>query len=193
MTNHFTFFESYYEAVKDLDADIKAEYFDVLFMYALHDKVPDSMTTPIVKALFTAIKPNLDKSKARREAGKQGGSKRKQTVSKTKQTVSKTKQTLSDKDKDKDKDKEKNKEKKFNFNLPVKKSFDDLGQEYWDNLEAYILKSGKSHILSYQDFAEGCLAKGYKYKNFSLAYNNWVKNQNTNSQPVKDEKVQLWA
>lgn len=97
MTNHFTFFESYYESVEHLDAEIKAEFFDLLFRYALRDEEPTSDATAIAKALFIMAKPNLDKSKARREAGKQGGSK-------PKQTQSKPKQTPSDKDKDKDKD-----------------------------------------------------------------------------------------
>ncbi len=101
MTTHFTFFESYYEAVKNLDAEIKAEYYQMLFEYALYDKMPIKGCSPIPEALFKSIKPNLDKSKARREAGKQGGSKRE---AKRKQTPSKPKQTPSDKDKDKDKE-----------------------------------------------------------------------------------------
>ncbi len=117
MTTHFTFFESYYDAVKNLDAEIKAEYYQMLFEYALYDKMPIKGCSPIPEALFKSIKPNLDKSKARRKAGKQGGSKReanrKQTPSKPKanqkQTPSKPKQTPSDKEKDKDKDKEKEK------------------------------------------------------------------------------------
>lgn len=100
MTNNFTFFESYYESVEHLDAEIKAEFFDLLFKYALRDEDASNNATPIVKALFIMAKPNLDKSKARREAGKQGGSK-------PKQTASKPKQTLSDKEKEKEKEKDK--------------------------------------------------------------------------------------
>ena len=116
MTTHFTFFESYYESVKELDSEIKAEYYDVLFEYALYDQEPSASASPFVRALFIAIKPNLDKSKARRSAGKTGGSKPK---AKAKQSGSKPKakpkQTPSDTDKDKDKDKEyiKNKQKEY--------------------------------------------------------------------------------
>lgn len=99
MTNHFTFFESYYEAVEHLDAEMKAEFFDALFKYALRDELPES-PSPVVNALFTMAKPNLDKSKARRSAGQAGG---KQKSSKPQ---AKVKQTPSDKEKDKEKDKE---------------------------------------------------------------------------------------
>ena len=99
MTNHFTFFASYYEAVEHLDADTKAEFFDLLFKYALRDEEPTDTTTPIAKALFMMAKPNLDSSKAKREAGKAGG---KQSSSKRKQTTSKPKQTPSDKEKEKE-------------------------------------------------------------------------------------------
>ena len=104
MTANFTFFESYYQSVKDLPIEIKAEFYEVLFNYALYDVEPNNDTNPVVKAIFLMAKPNLDKSKARREAGKQGGSKPKQT----KANLSKPKQTPSDKDKDKDIDKDTN-------------------------------------------------------------------------------------
>jgi len=111
MSSHFTFFESYYTAVKDLDSEIKAEFYEVIFEYALYDQEPKESSNPVVKALFKMAKPNLDNSKAKRNAGKQGGSKAKQTTSKAKQNGSKTKQTVSDKEKEKEK--ESNKAKAF--------------------------------------------------------------------------------
>ena len=102
MTSHFTFFESYYDSVKDLDNDLKAEFFDTLFQYALYDVEPTSSANPVVKALFLMAKPNLDSSKAKREAGKQGGSKPKQT----KANLSKPKQSESEKEKEKEKEKD---------------------------------------------------------------------------------------
>ena len=117
MNEHFTFFESYYSAVKDLDNDLKAQFYDVLFQYALYNQEPSEDINPVVKALFLMAKPNLDNSKAKREAGRKGGSKAKQSGSKTeaneskteadkKQNGSKAKQSGSDKEKDKEKDKE---------------------------------------------------------------------------------------
>jgi len=123
MSGHFTFFASYYDAVEHLDAEIKAEFFDVLFKYALRDEEPESMT-PVVNALFTMAKPNLDISKKRRAAGRKGGSRKqdsskpeakvKQTGSKPeakpKQTKTCLNESVSDKDKDKDKDKDMDKD-----------------------------------------------------------------------------------
>ena len=111
MSSHFTFFESYYTSVKDLDSEIKAEFYEVIFEYALYDQEPKESANPVVKALFKMAQPNLDNSKAKRNAGKQGGSKAKQSGSKPKQSGSKAKQTLSDKEKEKEK--ESNKAKAF--------------------------------------------------------------------------------
>lgn len=108
MTNHFTFFASYYDSIEHLDNDTKAEFLDVLIRYALRDELPEAIS-PVVKALFTMAKPNLDQSKARRKAGAKGGkqtpskpeAKRKQNASKPEAPL---KQTPSDKEKEKDKD-----------------------------------------------------------------------------------------
>lgn len=123
MTQHFTFFESYYMAVKELDNAIKAEYYDVLFEYALYSNEPGEDASPIVKALFIAIKPNLDKSKARRIAGAKGGSKTKDEQSKNeangKQNEANGKQTPTDKEKEKEKEKDKEYLKKIKKENPT--------------------------------------------------------------------------
>lgn len=112
--DRFTFFGSYYDSVEHLDADIKLEFFDALFRYALRDEEPDGMS-PIADALFTMVRPNIDKSKERREAGRSGG---KKTGSKAKLASTSCSSSnkiaftsdVSDKDKDKDKDKKEDKE-----------------------------------------------------------------------------------
>ena len=107
MPTRFTLFESYFDSVEDLDDSTVAEYFRVICRYSLRDEEPEDMS-PMVKALFLLMKPNLDKSKARFHAGTKGG---KQTSSKReakhKQTESKREKAVSDKDKDKDKDNDK--------------------------------------------------------------------------------------
>ena len=112
MTDHFTFFASYYDSVENLDPEIKASFFDMLFKYALRGEEPSNDDNAVALALFKLAKPNLDKSKAKREAGKAGG---KQSGSKhkseDKQSGSKDeaehKQPRSDKEKEKDKEKDK--------------------------------------------------------------------------------------
>ena len=68
MTDHFTFFQSYYDCVEMLDVQTKGEFFDVLFKYALRDESPETSVNPIVLALFTLAKPNIDISKAKQKS-----------------------------------------------------------------------------------------------------------------------------
>ena len=83
--------------------------------------------------------------------------------------------------------KEKNK-KEFSFTLTKKTSLENTSQEYQERLKDFITKSGKP--MSYEDFYNTCVMKGYQYKNYKLAYNKWNNNQNPNiskNQPtVKD-------
>ncbi len=175
MNEHFTFFESYYAAVKDLDNDLKAEFFDVLFQYALYNQEPTEAVNPVVKALFLMAKPNLDNSKAKREAGKRGGSKPKQSGSKVeanestseaeaKQTEADLKQNGSDKDKEKDKECKKGRrtftpptlqeviryqEEKCNLVNP-KYFFDFFEVSDWKDSNGKQVQSWKQKMLSWQ-------------------------------------------
>ena len=61
----------------------------------------------------------------------------------------------------------------FSFTLKTKKPFSSLSDEYKDNLEAKIKASGLP--LDWTSFRNACIANGYKYQNFWLAYQNWAK------------------
>jgi hypothetical protein len=83
----FIFYRSFYESIKDLDKNQKAEVLEAICSYAL-----DEYTEPlsgVSKGFFTLIKPQLDANRKRFE----NGSKPKQSLSKTKaenkQTISK--------------------------------------------------------------------------------------------------------
>ena len=77
---------------------------------------------------------------------------------------------------------------KFSFNLSTKKTFDNLSSGYVSKLESYITDS--KYSLGFEHFKNTCLANGYKYKNFSFAYNNWAKKE---FNKPKEEGVQLWG
>ena len=84
----FTFYESFARALRRIKkkAD-RADAYDVICNYALYGIDPDMDSLPDAVAIaFDLIKPNLDTSKRRAKAGKQGGSKQqasdKQTESK---------------------------------------------------------------------------------------------------------------
>lgn len=134
MSTHFTFFASYYDSVECLDSSTKGEFFDVLFKYALRDEVPMSSINPVVMALFTMAKPNIDKSKAKREAGQAGG---KQNGSKTEAKRKQTKSCLTESVSDKDKEKDKEINKKPPLKKPYGFVYDELFEELWS-----ILKTG---------------------------------------------------
>ncbi len=61
----------------------------------------------------------------------------------------------------------------FTFTLKKITAFDNLTNEYINELNRYIVKS--EYALTFEHFRDTCLANGYKYKNFSLSYLNWAK------------------
>ena len=61
----------------------------------------------------------------------------------------------------------------FSFSLSKLTQYDNLSQEYKDKLKEEINKLNLS--IAYEDFVDSLIAKGYKYKNFLAAYNNWCK------------------
>ena len=61
----------------------------------------------------------------------------------------------------------------FSFTLSKLTQYDNLSQEYKDKLKEEINKLNLS--IAYDDFVDSLIAKGYKYKNFLIAYQNWCK------------------
>lgn len=59
------------------------------------------------------------------------------------------------------------------FSISKETSYDRLSAEYKKALKVFIEQMGLS--LPYQDFVDALQAKGYKYKNFVIAYRNWCK------------------
>ena len=69
--NVFTFFRSYYEAIRELDAEHRLELYDAITAYALDGIEPD--ISGVAKACFLLMKPVLEKSEAKSNAGRKGG------------------------------------------------------------------------------------------------------------------------
>ncbi len=68
----FIFYKSFYEAIRELNDDIKLEVFIAITEYALYAKEPVALK-PFTRGMFTIIKPNLDANINRYENGKKGG------------------------------------------------------------------------------------------------------------------------
>lgn len=81
---------------------------------------------------------------------------------------------------------EDNKEQLFSFTLKKLTSFENLSLEYKTNLNEYI-NSCKG--ISYKDFEESCVMKGYKYKNFKMAYDKWNKSNINNIKANKPKRL----
>lgn len=109
----FTFYESFYKATQRIkDPLSRAQVYDAICDYALYGIVPDMESLSDVAAIaFELVKPNLDASRKKAEAGRVGGS-RKQNESKSKQTEATTKQgqTRSEKENEIENKKEKENE-----------------------------------------------------------------------------------
>lgn len=78
----FVFYASFYDAIRDLSDNIKLEVFIAITEYALYGKQPENLK-PVARGLFTLIKPNLDVSITKFEAGKKGGRKPKKAATAT--------------------------------------------------------------------------------------------------------------
>ncbi len=100
------FFRSYYEAARLLTSkEEQADFLLAICQYSLDGKLSELTGAPA--AVFTAIKPTLDKSRERAKAGKKGGSvthsDKDLTETNDKQTEAKPKQKRSKRETIKDK------------------------------------------------------------------------------------------
>ena len=104
----FTFYRSYYEAVKHLNKSDRAAVLMAICAYALDEELPSLSGTPA--AIFALVKPTLDTSRKKAESGKRGG----ESEANGKQTASKQqanrKQTEREKEDEKENEKENEKE-----------------------------------------------------------------------------------
>lgn len=99
----FTFYRSFWEAVKTLPKKDRLPVLEAIISYALDGVVPQGLTQG-QSAFFLLVKPNLDSARKKAASGKQGGSK---PQANSKQTESKPKQTASKKEGEKEEEKEK--------------------------------------------------------------------------------------
>ena len=160
--------------LEDLTNEQRGELFYAIYCYQIGQEIELSS---IIKIAFSQFKNQFirDEEKfiktveARKQAGSKGGKQKVANASKSKQK--KANVAVSDSDSVN----ESVSDNIFSFTLKTLKQFDSLSKEYVDKLNYYIFSLPLPH-LSFEEFRDGCLAKGYKYKNFKLAYNKWNKN-----------------
>lgn len=73
MADGVVFLPSFHEAIKDLQDADRLQMYDAIVRYGLYGEVLD--LSPIPKAMFALVKPNIDASQNRYRAAKENGSK----------------------------------------------------------------------------------------------------------------------
>lgn len=68
----FTVWPSYFEAIKELDGERRLAIYDAMFAYGSFGVEP-KFDDFVCRAVFSAIRPNIDRSIKAHETGKQGG------------------------------------------------------------------------------------------------------------------------
>ena len=115
----FTFYRSFWDAIKGLPKKDKLPILEAIISYALDGASPSGLSQS-QSAFFLLVKPNLDASRKKAANGKQGGKSSKQTGSKPEANG---KQTASKKEKEKENEieieGEKEKEKEQTGSAPM--------------------------------------------------------------------------
>jgi len=187
MRDSFIFYRSFYEAIESLDDNSQLQIYKAIANYSLNFTEPK--LDGICKTIFTLVKPQLDANNKRFINGSKP--KTKQTKSKTearsKQDQSKTEANNNNNvNVNVNNNIKKNTKKKFSFTLSQEKSLEFASQEYKDKLKSYIQTQNK---MTYEDFYNTCInKKKYKYKNYKVAYDNWMK-KDFNSTIAKNAQV----
>lgn len=75
----FTFYRSFYDAIKSMPSKVQAELYAAVMDYALYGIVPTGLSE-IAYGVFILIKPTLDVNNARFANGKKGGRRRVPTI-----------------------------------------------------------------------------------------------------------------
>lgn len=106
--NGFTFFASYYDAIKELPEEEQSIMYVAIMRYIFDDVEPELCGT--MKLIFTVMRPNLDTSKNRSNKGKAG---RKKSTKKIKsKSIKNQSEIKSESMASEDKDKEKKRKEK---------------------------------------------------------------------------------
>ena len=178
----FTFYRSYYEAVKHLNKSDRAAVLMAICAYALDEELPSLSGTPA--AIFALVKPTLDTSRKKAESGKRGGEAEangKQTASKPKASG---KQTAREKEKEKEKEGENEIENEDDSPPPTPSQFIPPNVI---EVRAYC-NERKNHVDP-QRFVDFYTSKGWmvgktKMKDWRAAVRTWEKDDKPKGETV---------
>lgn len=186
----FIIYKSFYEPIKILSDKQLGRLFRALFDYQIENKAD---VEPDILMAFSFFKNQMDIDERKydkvvernRSNGSKGGRPSKEKNPKNPVGFNKPKKPDNDNVnvnenvndlKEKNLKKE-NPKKDFSFTLKQKIKFSNLSDEYQSKLKAKVESLIKENFysLTYKDFKNSCLANGYAYADFNLAYQNWAK------------------
>ena len=200
MRESTVFYRSFYEAIKELDADMQSQVYCAIFEYALNFNQLE--LTGVAKTVFTLIKPQLDANQKRYDNGNKP--KLKQTISKTeakpKQDVSKPHPNANVNDNDNVNVNE-NVNENENVNvirsrfraptydeiLDCMKSKNEIAKGIWNS--AKVITEAKAFFNHYE--SNGWMVGKNKMKNWEAAIRNWMNNNSKfeqNKKPNQNER-----
>jgi hypothetical protein len=185
MRESTVFYRSFYEAIKELDADTQAQVYSAIFEYALNFN--ELELKGVAKTVFTLIKPQLDANQKRYENGNKP--KVKQVISKTeakqKQDTSKVEANVND---NVNANANANVNDNENVNANVSRSrfraptYDEilgfmkernsLANNLWQ--QSKVISESKAFYNHYE--SNGWMVGKNKMKNWEAAVRNWMNN-----------------
>lgn len=185
MRESTVFYRSFYEAIKELDADTQAQVYSAIFEYALNFNEVE--VKGVAKTVFTLIKPQLDANLKRYENGTKA--KVKQVVSKheakQKQTTSKVEANVNVNDNvnvnanENVNQNQNDNVSRSRFRAPTydeilnfMKEKNGLAGNIWP--EAKVISESKAFFNHYE--SNGWMVGKNKMKNWEAAVRNWMNN-----------------
>ena len=153
----FVMLESYYEALRPLDDEMRWQMYDCIFDYVFQGKEPSGLS-PILNGYFALIRPNIDASikryKASTENGKRGG-RPKKTYKKPNENLEETKDAKEEKpskNQEKDKDMDKELDKDSEYDNDTDEGFNPNTVEAYaaSNIQ-YLSPNNMEELISFKD------------------------------------------
>lgn len=192
----FTFFESYYRGLKDLEKEDRRDILEAIIDYVFEDKEPEF--DGFKSTIWTFIQPNLTSSKNK---SKNAQKKSKENQNKIKRKSNKKQKEINDllenKDKDKDKNKNKNKEDIYFTNDTEINIYEKLEQNYGRTIAPIEYETLNNWLKEYsEEIVEYAIeisvlqnVRNFKYLNGIL--NSWKSKGLHTLQEIKNEESKL--
>ena len=154
----FIFYESFYEAWKNLQNEDRLKYYNRVLSYWIEwiNEISDSW---VVEAMFTLVRPQIDANNKRFNDWKKGWRPKKETSGYWENKPVVTKKTKKNKPKEKEKEKEKQNVKEKNKDIILSNDNTTEVVEYWNTDVNWMIEIIKTEIE-----ATGLLYKPWKHE-----------------------------